>query len=251
MMMEKEIMLTKKSELNINYFQCPHNNKGYCKFGDKCRYQHFNQICEKKVCREKECPSRHPKPCKNGQRCRFYRNNCCAYEHQHDNIKQKDSLSEQIKEGLEEVEILKVEIEHLKNTIHSKETELQEQKDKVDNLSEKVKNLIVKNEKLKADNEHLLERISFKHLELERIKENFNCDKCDVKTETMTDFNVHSNSDHGAETEKDITCKLCDSKFKREFDLQIHNSSKHTLKSFGFTSTKEKKAFLFSNIPLK
>ena len=77
-------MLTKKSESNMNYFQCQHNNKGYCKFGHQCRYQHFNQICEKKVCRENECPSRHPKPCKNGQRCRFLKKYCCAYDHQYD-----------------------------------------------------------------------------------------------------------------------------------------------------------------------
>ena len=251
MMMEKKKMLTKKSESNMNYFQCQHNNKGYCKFGHQCRYQHFNQICEKKVCRENECPSRHPKPCKNGQRCRFLKNNCCAYDHQYDSIKQKDLLSDQIKEGLEEVEELKVEIRHLKNTIQSKETELKEQKDEVENLSEKVKDLVVKNENLKTDNEHLLERISFKHLELERIKENFNCDKCGFKAETMTEFNVHLNSDHGEEKEKDITCKVFDLKFKREFDMQIHNSAKHSVKSFGFTATKEKKAFLFPNIPLK
>ena len=67
----------------------------------------------------------------------------------------------------------------------------------------------------------------------------------------MTEFNVHLNSDHGEEKEKDITCKVCDLKFKREFDMQIHNSAKHSVKSFGFTATKEKKAFLFPNIPLK
>ena len=94
-----------------------------------------------------------------------------------------------------------------------------------------------------------IERIGFKHLELERIKENFNCDKCDFKAETMSEFNVHSNSDHGEV--KDITCKLCELKFKREFDLHIHNSAKHTVKSFGFTPTKERKTFLFPNIPLK
>ena len=79
--MEKNLKLTKTSDSDLNLLQCQHNNKGYCKFGLQCRYQHYNEICEKKICRTKECPARHPKACKNAQNCKFRENNCCAYRH--------------------------------------------------------------------------------------------------------------------------------------------------------------------------
>ena len=41
--------------LNRNLFQCYHNNRGYCSFKDKCRYQHYLETCSKTVCRDKEC----------------------------------------------------------------------------------------------------------------------------------------------------------------------------------------------------
>ena len=293
----EDLRHTKNVLKNENYFQCFHNNVGYCKYRDHCQYQHFTEICQKTVCRDKTCKFRHPRSCKFGEHCRFLQKQCCLYRHKvlksnsdeesgnlmlevkkleievmnlkkqveekqqkikeiTDTTKDQNKMIKELKE--ENCKLNKVSndkddlINELKNKIvykDGKETELEEQKDNVNKLSEKVKDLIVRNEKLKEDNEHLLERISFKHLELERIKENFNCDTCDFKAETMSEFNVHSNSDHGEE--KDITCNLCDLKFKREFDLHIHNSAKHTLKSFGFTPTKERKTFLFPNIPLK
>ena len=40
---------------NRNVFQCYHNNVGYFKYREHCRYQHFNVSCQKNVCRDKEC----------------------------------------------------------------------------------------------------------------------------------------------------------------------------------------------------
>ena len=65
MMMEGDCRLTSR-----NLFQCQHNNRGYCKFGNKCRYMHFTKTCTKKACKQKECPFRHPKPCRNGENCK-------------------------------------------------------------------------------------------------------------------------------------------------------------------------------------
>ena len=67
MMMKIGSKLTKKTR----YFQCPHNNAGYCKFSDHCIYQHFYNICSKTVCKNYECQNRHPKTCRFGESCKF------------------------------------------------------------------------------------------------------------------------------------------------------------------------------------
>ena len=157
-MMEKNQMLTKTSKSDSNLFQCQHNNKGYCKFSLQCRFQHYNEICEKKICRTKECPSRHPKACKNAENCKFHKNNCCAYRHEENN-KVQDLLGDDIEESLEQVKILQAEIQHLKDAIKRKEEELnarieeqQEKEKKIDELSEKLEALTCVNKALKADN---------------------------------------------------------------------------------------------------
>ena len=51
---------------------CLYNQKGYCKFKDKCRKPHENKTCpEDTNCRQKECPYRHPKVWRN-----FSKKNC-------------------------------------------------------------------------------------------------------------------------------------------------------------------------------
>ena len=161
-------------------------------------------------------------------------------------------LRDEIKESLNEIEILKAEIHNLKDEIKSKEEELQnrtaeehEKEKKISEFAEKLENLMSENKALKANNELLLEQISYKHSELEKVKRDLINDQCYTKAET----------DQSVEIERNFTCKDCDSTFKREFDLNIHNSTKHTFRSFRVTSTKERQIFLFPNIsrniPLK
>ena len=184
-MMEKNPKLTKISAPDLNLFQCQHNNKGYCKFGLQCRYQHYNKICEKKICKLKECQARHPKACKNAQNCKFLNNNCCAYRHD-DVDKEKEKLNNKFKESLEEIKILQAEIHKLKDRVKQKEEELEariakeHEKDKrIEELNNKLESIKGVNIALKEDNEVLLERISFKHSELEKIKKDFDCEKWD------------------------------------------------------------------------
>ena len=231
--MEKNLKLTKTSDSDLNLLQCQHNNKGYCKFGLQCRYQHYNEICEKKICRTKECPARHPKACKNAQNCKFHKNNCCAYRHDEVEKEEKEKLSDKFKESLEEVKILQAEIHDLKDRIKRKEDELEarmaeevEKEKRIEELSEKLETLSGVNKALKADNEVLLERISFKHSELEKIKTDFDCEKCDCKINTKSDFQVHINSNHSEQHEENFKYKFCDLIFKKEFDLNIHKLSK-------------------------
>ena len=67
--------MAEKSEI------CVHNQKGYCKFGDQCRYQHIMDICQKFQC-DKSCTMRHPAVCKfflTSGICKF--GDKCAYLH--------------------------------------------------------------------------------------------------------------------------------------------------------------------------
>ena len=84
-------METKSRLTDRNNFQCQHNNRGYCKFGDKCRYKHFTKTCTKRVCRSKECAFRHPKPCKNRENCKFSKLNVCIYKHVEDDYSKQCS----------------------------------------------------------------------------------------------------------------------------------------------------------------
>ena len=153
------------------------------------------------------------------------------------------------------VKILHAEIHNLKDRVKKKEEELEgriakeHEKDKrIEELNNKLESIKGVNIALKEDNEVLLERISFKHSELEKIKKDFDCEKCECKIKRKDDFKVHINSNHSELHEKNFKCKSCDLTFKREFDLNIHNSAKHIVKSFGISSSQDRKAFLFPNI---
>ena len=89
--------------------KCLFHNRGYCKYGESCRKQHFKQVCEQKSC-NKDCKKRHPKPCKWGIKCKFQKNNICAFSHT--TTIQKDSRIELFEK---EVKALKDEIKALKS----------------------------------------------------------------------------------------------------------------------------------------
>ena len=67
--------------------KCKYNNRGYCKFSDKCTFQHSVNICEEflkeDACKSKRCNFRHPKHCrywmKKAEGC--HRNENCQYQH--------------------------------------------------------------------------------------------------------------------------------------------------------------------------
>ena len=85
-------MDSKIKHIDMNQFQCYHNNTGYCKFGDRCKFHHYFELCEKQVCRERACKFRHPKTCKFGEDCKFFKRNLCVYKH---GDKKKDTNNDQ------------------------------------------------------------------------------------------------------------------------------------------------------------
>ena len=174
-------MMDGSSRLTKNEFQCFHNNKGYCKFGVECHFQHYHDICLEKVCRDKECKARHPKYCKNGDDCKFYKKKICAYRHE--DLKSVEAIKTQnlMKENEaleEEVKKLEVEIAELKENVTKKEQKIakifQDNSKSIEKCLEEntnlkdilhkneisIENLRKHNEGLKAANQTLNERIA-------------------------------------------------------------------------------------------
>ena len=61
---------------------CQHNQFGFCKYGETCKYRHINEKCENENCEMDKCLKRHPGECKYYRthgRCKFLE--YCAYEH--------------------------------------------------------------------------------------------------------------------------------------------------------------------------
>ena len=217
-------MMEIDSRLTNNHFQCSHHNKGYCKFGDKCHFQHFHELCSRVICKEKECPSRHPKNCKNGDECRFFKKNICAYRHENEKTKTDealDKLFELNKSLMREIEGLKdknkILEEELKRYVTSmQDTEIEVKDDKVSH--ETTKN--VKNDTIKlflCDHcnfvSNLEERFK-KHTENNHDqKENrFSCGQCDLICETEKELKEHTENNHGY-----LLCDIC-TEFELEWD---------------------------------
>ena len=205
MMMEKDKMLTR------NEFQCFHNNRGYCKFQESCKFRHFHEECSNMFCRKKECQSRHPKICKNGENCKFYKRKVCAYRHimENNHIKAVKVLEAEIRN-------LKQEINELKNTVEGKEAKLIEISAKnLDDLgilkkeNKNLKHLIEKERKAHAKMEEENKDLT---KEMERFKAGLVCDKCDYKSELLTEMKVHLTKTHN-ETKN---CATCDQRYKSE-----------------------------------
>ena len=58
--------LSKKS------IKCIFNDRGFCRYGRHCRFQHGDQACELgQSCLIQQCQNRHPQPCKFGMECIF------------------------------------------------------------------------------------------------------------------------------------------------------------------------------------
>ena len=129
MMMKENSKLTKNVYGDKNIFQCYYNNVGFCKFSDQCRYQHFEKVCSKSVCKDIECKFRHPKSCRFGDNCKFFKLKCCVYSHKHSKVsisnKDRDLINEKAENLEKAVKELQQEISDLKKDITDKEQKLE------------------------------------------------------------------------------------------------------------------------------
>ena len=131
--------------------QCPHNNTGYCKFNDHCKYQHYNTICEKRICRDIQCRKRHPRTCRYGENCKFNIHSACAYMHNiHNKFNEETKkLTEKIETIEEQVKSLNAEIFQLKDTVKMKDSKLKENSIELSKIKKRMKLLECTNENIK------------------------------------------------------------------------------------------------------
>ena len=212
---------------NQNSFQCYHNNRGYCQYGDKCRYQHYKDSCQKRVCKEKECKYRHPKLCKYRESCKFLKKQICSYKH--DLINKEKDLKEtanKVKECENEVQKLRSEVFILMNNVQMKQNLIEEFiRDKKENENMLVdvkenskeledKNSVYKNEisKLKIQLEKKNEtnrelENKCKYLEI-KLEEHFKCKECDFRAIRKIDLLNHIHSVHKGDHEDTISLKI-------------------------------------------
>merc|ERR1712179_591012 len=85
---------------------CFFNKYGFCKYSERCRKYHENEICEKIDCEIKECYLRHPKVCKFFRDmgfCKFLE--WCKFSHKvcKNNTLEKDELKN-LKDKIQTVE---------------------------------------------------------------------------------------------------------------------------------------------------
>ena len=122
---------------------CKFNQNGFCKFGERCRNRHINEICDKESC--KSCQLRHPKRCRyfflNGS-CKFGVN--CAYRHENSPEKIKiDDLERKLNEAIEKIENLKEIVLELKSELEEKRNEMMAKKQKVQKMNRQMMTLSV------------------------------------------------------------------------------------------------------------
>ena len=185
--------LTKSFLLNKNSFQCYHNNKGYCCYGQKCRFQHYKETCSKSICKDKECPKRHPKHCKWGERCKFLRKNICAFKHEPDanHLVPNNSTYE------DEMDKLRIEIVDLKRSNQMKQKKLCELFEETD------------------ERETIIDDLKAQAEELKNCILNYKKENSDLKTRIT---NIQSK------------CVFCDFTFVGDSDLKSRISEKYELK---------------------
>ena len=203
---------------------CLHNQKGYCKFGEKCIQRHETEICQNRnECTNKECSKRHPRDCKYFSqfgRCKFGED--CAYSHAD---KRKDT----------EVETLEKEVKEMK-----------EDTKKVDQLEKEVKELKAEVNNMKLNMARMYKLIKANQVETEErrneIEKEKDANKKEVVAESKKDSDTKDEKDTGtsASNKKEQTkfkCEQCDYETKKKVTLIKHKNTKHR-KDVGANETK-------------
>ena len=158
------------SAFRNNLSKCLFNDRGFCKFKEGCRKQHFSSICPrpKENCDE-NCLDRHPKQCKFKDGCKFLKKKVCAFSHA--SVAQDDKTIELIK-------LLDVQVKELKQLFEdnkvASESKMKSLNDEIFTLKkEKSENMISKTELV--DKNEILERYVKKevktlHQKIDKIK---------------------------------------------------------------------------------
>ena len=229
---------------------CRKNKYGYCKYGDKCRFRHENEKCEKKECNIYDCEKRHPKICnykRDFGRCKF--TTYCKYDHEKpidilENSEKINKLEKKI-ENLQKISSQK-DVGEVDKKIETFEQKLQilikviEEKDSlINDLQKKQKNVEtefrketeVKNEEIESlekkidmhlkNHEILEEKVNKLEVSLKHNENKFKCKECKFTTGSEQGLKSHVTKKHKNDSCL-LSCEKCDAKLQSKIDLKIH-----------------------------
>ena len=201
----------KTNQEGIKIIKCVHFDRGYCKFGEKCKNKHNDKVCNDKDCINDNCDFRHPNPCKYGPRCKFYLKKVCLYSHvklpceeNRSKIKELEKkilafekvidhsnvgLAEQVDKKLESLEN---KMKTFVKVLEEKDSRISSLENKLENLQKKTKEEKNHKEKKIKDLENLLKKQQTNQNEVER----FNCTTCEFTTTSKQGLKTHVTRKH-------------------------------------------------------
>ena len=100
--------------------KCRYFNRGFCKYGENCRFHHPKQMCseylQEGICRQWKCQQRHPRDCRywTGKQEGCKRGESCQYLHLH----LKRYSEEQFKESCGDKEASRSNVVIVENSIN-------------------------------------------------------------------------------------------------------------------------------------
>ena len=238
---------------------CLYNKFGYCKFSERCRKHHVNEICENTSCSISECRQRHPKICRyfdNYGRCKFFP---CAFKHETRNsiiVNEERTFSENYKFIENEIKEKSRMIDELSTKICSLETKISDLENKIGTLStieekikefderfvkicegldktmeffgDRFKDFAVDIDDLAVELNDDIGNLTVENVDvpLDQTFKNpflaFKCDICDFSAKSERGLKTHK-------TRKHINCNWCDLICKDESELKKHKMDKHSL----------------------
>jgi len=113
---------------------CLFNKYGHCKFREKCRHKHYDEICVKVNCDISQCIQRHPKQCKYFDaylRCKF--GDFCSYLHKPS--QDKTDLSN-------ELSTIESTVMHLEDVLKVKDDEILCLKSRIEVVEQQLRNVL-------------------------------------------------------------------------------------------------------------
>ena len=226
--------------------KCSFHDSGYCKFGEKCRKQHYNTVCLDPNC-DKNCKSRHPRICKFKAKCKFFAKNVCAYKHVTLACGDSDlnALKLQVKSlQLEnEAKLSKIiQLEEETKIVQSKIEALEEEKEISSKLVKELKDTITLLEKENVDLkvQTIIQHKIIGSFTDQSEMESYNCENCDFECDEEDGLETHKELFHENGVEVDETtsenqnrddenfdCDKCHLKFAGKNELNKHKKAMH------------------------
>ena len=214
---------------------CLFNKFGYCKFGERCRRHHINEICEESSCEIFHCRQRHPKNCKfyrNYGRCKF---SPCAFKHEV--VTEKNDTVKLMKE----MKVISDKLADLESAIIEKNQQIEEMSAKI----QRLETLEIKtNEKeIIRKLEEKLRYFEEKFKLVDKTNEMFSsfvvdaCSSIDDLVVELNDDIGNATIENGDDDDEDLTrtfdnpfrwrCSVCEFTAKSERGLKAHKTRKH------------------------